>query len=131
MGTALWLQYTKSGISCRWVKHPRGVEVDRYGLTIVNLNNVGYKDDPWVLALQVAQVLYVADPVKKTKHVVVPGKQDIIRVDGINDVEDYNQYNEVNLFTDLQQKMKIIKANLRKDDKPWARKDGESRIVTG
>jgi hypothetical protein len=39
---------------CRWVKHPRGVEVDGYGLTIVDLNNSGYKDDPWVLASQVA-----------------------------------------------------------------------------
>ena len=59
---------------CHWVKHPRDVEVDAYGLTIVDLNNVGYKDDPWVLASQVAQVLYVADPAKKAKHVVVPGK---------------------------------------------------------
>ena len=76
------------------------------------------------------KVLYVADPAKKVKHVVVPGKQDIIEVDGINDVEDYNQYNEMNLFTDLPQKMRIIEASLKKDDKPWARKDGESRIVT-
>ena len=57
-----------------WVKHPRGVEVDAYGLTIVDLNNVGYKDDSWVLASQVAQVLYVADPAKKAKYVVIPGK---------------------------------------------------------
>ena len=48
--------------------------MDAYGLTIVDLNNVGYKDDPWVLASQVAQVLYVADTAKKAKHVVVPGK---------------------------------------------------------
>jgi hypothetical protein len=48
---------------------------------------VGYKDDSWVLASQVAQVLYIVDPAKKTKHVVVPGKQDIIGIDGINDVE--------------------------------------------
>ncbi|RLM64955.1 transposon protein, putative, CACTA, En/Spm sub-class [Panicum miliaceum] len=33
-----------------WVKHPRGVELDGYGLMIVDLNNDGYKDDPWVLA---------------------------------------------------------------------------------
>ena len=88
--------------------------MDAYGLTIVDLNNVGYKDDP----------------AKKAKYVVVPGKQDIIEVDGINDVEDYNQYNKMNLFTDLPQKMNIIEASLRKDDEPWARKDGESRIVT-
>ena len=36
----------------------------------------------------------------------------------------------MNLFTDLAQKMMIIEAGIRKDDKPWARKDGESRIVT-
>ena len=51
---------------CRWVKHPKGVEVDSYELTIVDLNNIGYKDDPWVLASQVAQVIYVADPANKT-----------------------------------------------------------------
>jgi len=38
---------------CRWVKHPRGVEVNGYGLTIVDLNNVGYTDDQWVLASQI------------------------------------------------------------------------------
>jgi len=66
---------------------------------------------------------------KKTKHVVVSGKQDIIGVEGIDDVEEYNQYDRMNLFTDLAQKMKIIEAGIRKDDKPWARKDGESRII--
>ena len=51
--------------------------MDGYGLTTVDLNNIGYKDDLWVLASQVAQVLYVADPAMKAKHAVVPGKQDI------------------------------------------------------
>jgi hypothetical protein len=45
--------------------------------------------------------LYVADPTKKSKHVVVSGKQDIIGADGIDDVKEYNQYDEMNLFTDL------------------------------
>ena len=71
--------------------HSKGVEVYNYRFTIVDLNNIGYKDDPWVLASQVAQVLYVADPTKKTKHVVVSGKQNIIGVEGIE--EEYNQYN--------------------------------------
>ena len=31
---------------CRWVKHPKGVEVDGYGFMIGDLNNIGYKDDP-------------------------------------------------------------------------------------
>jgi hypothetical protein len=45
-------------------------------------------------------------------------------------VKEYNQYDETNLFTDLLQKMRIIEASIRKEDKPWARKDGESRIVS-
>jgi hypothetical protein len=45
-------------------------------------------------------------------------------------VEEYNQYDEMNLFMDLPQKMRIIEAIVRKYAKPWARMDGESRIVT-
>jgi len=100
MGSALWFQYTNPGLSVSLGQTPKGFEVDGYGLTIVDLNNIGYKDDPWVLALQVAQVLYVADPAKKTK-LVIPGKHDIIGVEGIDDVEEYNQYDQMNLFTDL------------------------------
>ena len=70
------------------------------------------------------------DPAKKIKYVVVSGKQDIIGVDGIDDVEEYNQHEKMNLFTDLPQKIRIIEASIRKDDKPWTRIDGESRIVT-
>ncbi|WVZ62321.1 hypothetical protein U9M48_012083 [Paspalum notatum var. saurae] len=33
---------------CQWVKHPQ--RVDNYGLAIVDLTKVEYKDDPWVLA---------------------------------------------------------------------------------
>jgi hypothetical protein len=33
-------------------------------------------------------------------------------------VEEYNQYDETNLFTDMPQKMRITEASLRKDDKP-------------
>jgi hypothetical protein len=29
------------------VKHPQGIEVDEYGFTIVDLRNVGHKDEPW------------------------------------------------------------------------------------
>ena len=60
---------------CQWVKHPQGVQVDNYGLTIVDLAKVGYKDDPWVLAKCVGQVLYILDPrLKNQKHIVVAGK---------------------------------------------------------
>jgi hypothetical protein len=57
------------------VKHPHGIEVDEYGFIIVDLRNVGYKDEPWVLASTVAQVFCILDPKDEKKHMVVPGKQ--------------------------------------------------------
>jgi hypothetical protein len=55
---------------CQWVKHLNGVSVDNYGLTLVDLKNVGHKDDPWVLADRVTQVFYILDP-ETGKHIVV------------------------------------------------------------
>jgi hypothetical protein len=31
---------------CQWVKHLQGVEINDYGFTIVDLTNVGHKDEP-------------------------------------------------------------------------------------
>jgi hypothetical protein len=59
-----------SVFKCQWVKHPNGVSVDNYGLTLVDLKNVDHKDDPWVLADRIAHVFYVLDP-EIRKYVVV------------------------------------------------------------
>jgi hypothetical protein len=56
---------------CQWVKHPQGVEVDEYGFTIVDLRNVGLKDEPWVLTSIVVQVFYILDPKDEKKHIFV------------------------------------------------------------
>jgi hypothetical protein len=39
---------------CQWIKHPNGVNIDNYGITLVDLKNLGHKDDLWVLADRVA-----------------------------------------------------------------------------
>jgi hypothetical protein len=52
--------------------------VDKYGLTTMELQSVGYKDDQWVLAYHVAQVAYYAKPRDSKGHVVVSGKQRIM-----------------------------------------------------
>jgi hypothetical protein len=49
------------------------VDVDNYGLTLVELKNLGHKDDPWVLADRVAQVFYVPDS-ETGKHIIVSEK---------------------------------------------------------
>jgi hypothetical protein len=75
------------------------VNVDNYGLTLVGLNNLGHKDDPWVLADRVAQVFYVLD-LETGKHIIVSRKQKIVGVDNVEDNdEDVNQFEEMSLFT--------------------------------
>jgi hypothetical protein len=60
---------------CEWVKHPQGVEIDDYGFTIIDLRNVGHKDEPCVLATTVAQMFYILDSKDEKKYAIVPGKQ--------------------------------------------------------
>jgi hypothetical protein len=60
---------------CHWVKRPQGVEIDNYGFMMVDLRNLGHKDEPWVLAATVTQVFYIPDPKDEKKYIVVPGKQ--------------------------------------------------------
>jgi hypothetical protein len=63
------------------------------------LKNLGHKNDPWVLADRVAQVFYVIN-IETGKHIIVSGKQKIIRVDNVEDNdEDINQFEEMSLFT--------------------------------
>ena len=56
----------------------KGVIVDVYGVNTVDLHNVGYKDDQWVLASRVMQVSYHVMPKendnKSNQHAVVSGK---------------------------------------------------------
>jgi hypothetical protein len=111
------------------VKHPQGVEVDDYGFTIVDLTNVGHKDKPWVLAVIVAHVFYIFDPRDEKKHIVVPGKQRVIRDDDVEDEEEYNQCDEVPFFMDTR-RINIIETNISYSNVIlYARTDGEGKLV--
>jgi hypothetical protein len=87
---------------CQWVKHPQGVEVDDYGFRIIDLRNVGHKDEPWALTVTITQMFYILDPKDEKKHIVVPGKQRVLRVDNMDDEEEYNQCDEVPFFMDTK-----------------------------
>ena len=70
-------------------------------MTIVDLKNLGYTDEPFVLANDVTQVIYVKDMSTKPRkrkdkeantsydmpkrHIVLSGKRDILGVDGKTD----------------------------------------------
>jgi uncharacterized Zn finger protein (UPF0148 family) len=120
---------------CKWVQD-KHVTVDNYGQRVLDLRKVGYKDDPWILANRAAQVFYVEQILSKNdkkttqKHVVVPGKQQIIGVDGVMDLEDYNQFSGMSLFTnDFLDKMKVLEEKIPQTTLPWVRHDGEDRTV--
>ncbi|CAN6543774.1 unnamed protein product [Malus baccata var. baccata] len=55
---------------CEWVnsESPRGMKTDQYGFTLVNFNQLGFKEDPFILA---SQAFYVEDTIEKDWHVVV------------------------------------------------------------
>ena len=87
----------------------------QYGMTTVDLKNLGYAGEPFVLAKDVAQVFYVKDMSSKTRkrkdkeantsydepkrHIVLSGKRNIVGVDDKTDMsEDYNKFHEIPPF---------------------------------
>ena len=48
---------------CDWVDNKSGVKVDELGFTLVDLQKIGHKSDPFILASQAQQVFYVEDQV--------------------------------------------------------------------
>ena len=96
----------------------------------MNLQSIGFKDDEWVQATEVSQVAYYAYPPDPRRHVIVSGKQRIVGADGVQSPNQYNNYDELQLFTDLPSKIAEIEEAFNETKKmPWAREDGEKRSV--
>jgi hypothetical protein len=121
---------------CKCVKLTRGgVKVDQqYGMIMVDLNNLGYRDEPFVLANDVTQILYVKDMSTKPRkrkdkktntshdetkcHIVLSGKRIIMGVEDKTDMsEDYNKFDEIPPFR-VNTDPTIL---LNKEDTPWLR----------
>jgi hypothetical protein len=112
----------------QWIKHPNGVNVNNYGLTLVDLKILGHKDDLWMLTDRVAQVFYVLDT-KTGKHIVVSEKQKIIGVNNVkyND-EDVNQFEEMSLFTNPMN-IKRIEKDFDKNLLLYMQKGGKGKFA--
>ena len=105
-------------------------------MTTVDLNNLGYTNEPFVLANDVAQVFYVKDMSTKLRkrkdkeantsddkpkrHIVLSGKRDIMEVEGkTNMSEDYEKFHEIPPF-----KVKADPSTLlNNEDYPWIRRN--------
>jgi hypothetical protein len=48
----------------------------------------------------------------------------------VNDVEAYNNYYEMPLFTDFPKKISVVEKNLPKDIMSWEQKDVKGKVVT-
>jgi hypothetical protein len=103
--------------------------VDEYGFTIDDLRNVGHKDEPCVLTSNVAQVFLILDPKDEKKHIVVPGKQWVVRVDNMEDEEEYNQFDVEPFFVDTT-RINIVETKISYTNViPYARTDGVGNLV--
>src|SRR4051812_23519222 len=122
----------------KWVKPTGGgVEVDKkYGMTSLDLNNLGYLDEPFVLANDMAQVFYVKDMSTKPRkrknkkkntsnddpkrHIVFSGKRNIVGVEDKTDMsEDCDKFHEIPPFA-VKDDPSIMLMN---EDAPWIRRD--------
>ena len=83
---------------CRWVQGSQGVTRDKNRFVSVDLRNVGYKTEPFVLAKDVLHVFYVPDTVRTTRHIVLHGKRRIVGVQNVVDEEEFNQFDEIPPF---------------------------------
>ena len=59
---------------CKWVDSNTGVKIDELGFNLVDLNKVGHKEEPFIMAIQVKQVFYVTDPSDKRWSIVLQGR---------------------------------------------------------
>ena len=113
-----------------------GVTVDhQYGMTTVDLNNLGYRDEPFVLAKDVNQVFYVKNMATKSKkgenndndldnepkrHIVLSGKRNIVGIkDRFDMSEDYKKNDGISPFI-VNSDPSVL---LNDEDTPWLRRD--------
>jgi len=86
MGTKLWY-ISDPRVLVQWVED-KHVTVDNYGVRVLYLSKMGYKDDPWILGNRAAQVFYTEQilsknekkTTEKLKHIVFTGKQQELMV---------------------------------------------------
>jgi hypothetical protein len=126
---------------CKWVKLTSGLKVDeQYGMTTVDLNKLGYLDEPFVLANDVAQVFYVKDMSTKPRkrknkqkntsddepkrHIVLSGKRNIVGVEDKTDMsEDYGKFHEIPPFA-VKDDPSLLLIN---EDAPWLRRSKKTK----
>ena len=71
----------------------------------------------------------VTSPRRRRQSTWLPPGKHIIGVDGVDDVEAYNNYDEMPLLTDFPKKISVVEKNLPKDILTWKRKGVKGKVV--
>jgi hypothetical protein len=74
-------------------------------------------------------VFYTLDPKDEKKYIVVPRKHRVVGVDDVEDEEEYNQCDEVPFFVDTRRINKVETKISYSNVIPYARTDGEGKLV--
>jgi len=106
--------------------------VDNYGVRVLDLSKVGYKDDMWILANCVAHVFYAEyilsknekKSTNKTKHVVFQESNKHLELTVYRIWRIFNQFSDMSLFVDDPVKIKNIERSIPQSSLPWVRPDG-------
>ena len=96
---------------------------DKNGFVSVDLRNIGYKTESFILAKDVLQVFYVPNTVRTTRHIILPGKRRIVGVHNAVDEKEFNQFDEISPFVTC--KLPCLNAN---DKTPYLWTDHNEKI---
>ncbi|XP_071906894.1 uncharacterized protein [Coffea arabica] len=120
----LELNYTEGRIvtlfECDWISKGKRLKQDEDGFTLANFKNVKPHPEPYVIATQVSQVFYVADPVAEGWSVVVAtSPRNEFMMDPVCDTEMYLQ-STITLATQMDNENEDIR---------WVREDDGDEIL--
>jgi hypothetical protein len=65
----------------------------------------------------------------KSKYIVFHGKQQVIGVGDVFDLEDFNQFSDMSLFTYHRVKIKSVEHSNPHNSLPWVRPDGQGKTI--
>jgi hypothetical protein len=122
----------------------KGINIDTYGMTTVDLKELGYRDEPFILANDVTQVFYVKDISSKSKkdksnkltndkseddepkrHIILAGKREIVGVDDVTDEEEYSKPEDMTPFAvDVDTNILLVQ-----EDTPYIRHDHNKETI--
>ncbi|KAI9119962.1 hypothetical protein K1719_008931 [Acacia pycnantha] len=75
----IWeINYSKFKVAllkCKWVSNNAVVIDPKFGFVRVDLQRLGHRDEPFILASQAKQVFYVTDPANKRMSIVLQSKK--------------------------------------------------------